>query len=447
MNPAATPLVYAALFGFPIMILMIGLSLGARRAVTFALISGPLFLPQAMQPITGFIDYSNVTAVSFSIALVIMITDGGRLQRYRFHPVDIFILMIPAVASASSIINGIGVSDALSTIVYQSLFWVVPYMAGRLYYGRDAGRTLCYAIMFGAIVYVPLCLYEVRMSPQLHTEFYGFFPHSFIQTYRFGGFRPNVFMQHGLAVALMMASGTFLAIWFARTRRGVTTIFEISILPFAAALLVTTVLCKSVGAIALLAFFAAMASVLPRKLLVRLLIPIALLPSIYVGARVAGVSVTPVTDTIAMVNEDRANSLRARVGAEEKLRVRAMEKPFFGRGGWGEFKQTDETGDRSVTTDSLWIINFGKYGLLGLIALFGSLTAPVLMALRQVARGHIPAGARETTIGLSVILTMFLFDSTVNAMLNPAFVAAAGGLVTTAMLARNAARAPRPTVR
>lgn len=58
-------------------------------------------------------------------------------------------------------------------------------------------------------------LYEVRLSPQLHRIFYGYFPHSFAQQVRGGGFRPVVFLQHGLWVAffaMMMTVVTF-ALW------------------------------------------------------------------------------------------------------------------------------------------------------------------------------------------------------------------------------------------
>jgi hypothetical protein len=39
----------------------------------------------------------------------------------------------------------------------------------------------------------------------LHTWVYGYFPHSFAQQLRYGGYRPVVFMGHGLLVALFAA--------------------------------------------------------------------------------------------------------------------------------------------------------------------------------------------------------------------------------------------------
>ena len=38
----------------------------------------------------------------------------------------------------------------------------------------DTLRDLCLSIIIGGVIYLPLCLYEIRMSPQLHSIFYGF---------------------------------------------------------------------------------------------------------------------------------------------------------------------------------------------------------------------------------------------------------------------------------
>ena len=38
------------------------------------------------------------------------------------------------------------------------------------------------------------------ISPQLHFMTYGFYQHEFTQVVRMGGYRPMVFLQHGIAV-------------------------------------------------------------------------------------------------------------------------------------------------------------------------------------------------------------------------------------------------------
>src|SRR5260370_24213231 len=75
----------------------------------------------------------------------------------------------------SAITNGLGFYDALSAVIANMLIWGVPYLLGRMYFGSVEGlRELAIGLMIGALAYVPFCLYEVRMSPQLHAKIYGF---------------------------------------------------------------------------------------------------------------------------------------------------------------------------------------------------------------------------------------------------------------------------------
>ena len=90
----------------------------------------------------------------------------------------------------------------------------LPYLIGRIYFSDAAGlRELAVGIFIGGLVYIPFCLYEIRLSPQLHRIVYGYHAHSFAQTYRFGGWRPTVFMDHGLMVGLWMAMSCLAGIW------------------------------------------------------------------------------------------------------------------------------------------------------------------------------------------------------------------------------------------
>ena len=64
----------------------------------------------------------------------------------------------------------------------------------------------------GACAYVPLITYELHMAPQLHNRFYGYFQHDFSQTLRGTGYRPMVFMAHGLTLSLFMAFSSVVAV-------------------------------------------------------------------------------------------------------------------------------------------------------------------------------------------------------------------------------------------
>src|SRR5204863_66271 len=72
----------------------------------------------------------------------------------------------------------------------------------------------------GGLIYSVLILWEVRMSPQLHATVYGASPRQadFAQAIRWGGYRPIVFMPHGLAVALFICNTVMAAFILARNR-------------------------------------------------------------------------------------------------------------------------------------------------------------------------------------------------------------------------------------
>ena len=76
---------------------------------------------------------------------------------------------------------------------------IVPFLLGMRVLGTvEAQAEFLRVLVVAACAYALLALFEVRMSPQLSNWVYGFFPHSFAQHIRSGGFRPVVFLPHGL---------------------------------------------------------------------------------------------------------------------------------------------------------------------------------------------------------------------------------------------------------
>lgn len=60
--------------------------------------------------------------------------------------------------------------------------------------------TLLKVLALACLAYSLLALWEVRMSPRLNREIYGFFGHSWSQHVRYGGYRPILFLNHGIWV-------------------------------------------------------------------------------------------------------------------------------------------------------------------------------------------------------------------------------------------------------
>ena len=313
--------------------------------------------------------------------------------------------------------------------------WGFPYFLGRVYLNNLSGlRQLATGILMGGLIYVPLCLYEIRMSPQLHRMIYGFFPHSFAQTIRYGGWRPQVFMQHGLEVGVWMMAATLIGIWLWKTR-GITQIWGIPISWLVSALLITFVLVKSTGAYLLLILGIAILFVSWQFRTAILIFFLIASMSSYLAQN--ALTETYITDQIVaslegFVPQERLQSLEFRFDNEELLADKARERIVFGWGGWGrnrvyDYNWAGELVDISVT-DSLWIIAFGANGLVGLSSLFLSFFLPIIGFVKRypatfwLNRKVAPAAV------VAVILILYMLDCLLNSMVNPIFALACGGI-------------------
>ena len=60
------------------------------------------------------------------------------------------------------------------------------------------------AYMIAGLIYSLPMLLEIRFAPQFSYWFYGYWIELFDQQIRFGGYRPVVFMGHGLVTAFFL---------------------------------------------------------------------------------------------------------------------------------------------------------------------------------------------------------------------------------------------------
>jgi O-antigen ligase len=431
---SATPLAHAVLLGWIPLAVLLFFILPKRRAIIASFVIGWLFLPVMGYPIKGLPDLDKMMAVNLGALLGLVLADRGRsLMAYRPHWIDLPVIVWCLCPIASSLSNGLGLYDGLSVAFEQTVAWGVPYLIARTNFTTIADlRELAVGIVLAGLVYVPLCLYEVRMSPQLHNIFYGFYQHSFVQTKRMGGFRPMVFMNHGLMAAMLMSMSAMLAgwLWYSGTLR---RLWGVPMSVIAGVLLVTAVLCKSATAMGALAI-GVLALLATRHLRTALpLIVLVLMPPMYLIGRGTEALPKPVLLSTAemIAGEPRAQSLEYRLDEEEPLFARAMERPIFGWGGWNRSRRIDadkdEKGRRMQVTDSLWIAALGQNGFVGLISVVTTLLLPPLLvfSLLPQSRRVRPPGAVMT--GLALICVLFMFDCLLNAMINPIYLLGLGG--------------------
>jgi hypothetical protein len=420
----------AALLGwFPATIALF-VFLPARRAVIVSFLAGWMFLPVIDYKIAFLPSFDKTAVICLAVLTGVLLFDAARLLRLRPHWIDLTILIVCLGPFASSVSNGLGARDGVSESVHETLLWGLPWLIGRLYFtDLEALRELAVGIFIGGLVYAPLCLLEIRISPQLHYQLYGFHQHSFFQHIRYGGYRPMVFMHHGLMVGLFMAAAALSGAWLHRSG-SLRTLLGIPLPLLFLPLFAVTILIKSVGAIVLL--FVGMAILYCVQYL-RSSLPVLALAAAavaYILVRMTGV--IPSSDLVAAakatLGADRAQSLESRLVNEDMLTGRALERPVAGWGGWGRARIHDASGQDVTITDSLWIIFLGNKGLLGLAGLMLALLLPVALLPRRIPVrfwAHPDAGACAV---LSVILLLWAVDNLLNGMINPVYLLIAGGL-------------------
>lgn len=412
-----------------------------RRVVLVSIVGGNLFLPQAGLYFTGLPDYTKPLAAGLGALLATLLAATPQLLSWRPRKLDFFFLAFLIAPSISSLVNGLGPYDAASALSNRFLEWGVAYWVGRsVFDDQNAMRDLAVGFVVGGLVYTPFCVWESVMSPQLHRQIFGFRTSPWIMTMRFGGYRPTVFMQHGLAVALWMASTSAVA-WVLWRSRSVLQICCIPIAWIAIGLFLVTISLRSAGAALLLIGVIVTFEFVQLSRLRLALLALLLIPAAYIGFRVAGWEGRELVNLAALaMGEGRAGSLNVRLENDTRIADLAMERPAFGWGGWGRWRVRDEFGNDITVSDSWWGILVGSTGVFGLVAAYGTFIAPMFLLIRQRTTERIfdCSGGAAWAVGMAIMV--FVLDTLANAMPNTSFMLAAGAMVSFVTVARESGR-------
>ena len=425
-------MVAVALFGWIPLVMLLFRRLDPRLAVTVAFVGGWMFLPVAGFKVPGVPAYNKMTATCIVILFWAWKFDKERFSEFNFSLADIPMLMWCIAPFFSSVFNDLGVYDGLSQSMYQSITWGVPYYIARIYFSDAAGlKMLATAIFIGALIYIPFCWFELIMSPQLHRLTYGFHQHNFLQTLRDGGgFRPMVYMDHGLMTSMWMVLAVFLGIWMYYTGELPEKILSVPSRYLLLLLIFTTFAMKSVGAIVLL-FIGLIVLFLSNKMKnVVLLLIMLLVPPLYVYTRTTGIwDGTNLSGYVAeKFSPARAQSLQFRFDNETILINKALQGTFFGWGGFGRSRVYDEKGKDLSVTDGLWIITLGQNGKFGLMAMIIAIQTPVILFFLRFKPGSWNEKNRAIPAVMALFLAIYMIDNLLNAMTNPIYMLFSGGL-------------------
>lgn len=420
-----------ALLGYPAIVLVLFALLPLRKAILTGLVGGWLFLPSIKLAVVGIPDYDKIVATNCAVGLGCLLWAYRDLLALRPRWFDLPMFLWCLAPSLSSLSNELGTYDAASEGVRQVLMWLLPYCIGRAFFNdRESLKQLALAFVIGAMIYVPLCLLEIRISPQLNNLLYGFHQNQFWRNTRFDGYRPVVFMNNGLMVGTWMATATVISFWLWLSGEKKLLRVPYGVIFFT--LLTVTIMCKALYAIMLMLL--AIGLLLMARNAKTLIPAMLLLLAIPGYMTVRGLQLVS-TETIVQEAEPlfghaRAQSLGARMYQEDFMLVHAMKRPALGWGGYRRSWPRDSfTGDYQIRgLDGLWTIIVGKNGLYGVGLLFATLLTPVAIVMFDKRTRHWGSTDYASQEVLSISLLIFTCDCLLNGMFNPMFMVIAGAI-------------------
>lgn len=424
---------YLALLAWPVVTIILFRLLPLQKALVWSVIGGYLLLPSATAikfPMLPPIDKTMVTGLPALILCLIKappqpptIDPMARTGRIALAVLLVMVFVSPVltvlqntepVIEGRTFLFGLRLYDAWGMISL-SLVSMIPMWLGLRYLNTPEGlRLVLQAFAIGGLAYSLPVLFEVRFSPQLHSWIYGFFPHDFAQHVRSGGFRPVVFLSHGLLVGIFLCIASIAAIALYREARREGTP-SVKWLIAGIWLIVVLVYSKNLGATMAAVTLSAAVFLLGRGGQLILALVLASVVMFYPILRGAGwIPTDAFVDFVQTIEQERADSLRFRIANEDLLLERANLKPLAGWGTWGRNLIYDpETGELASTIDGIWVALIGMFGWIGYIGRFGLLTAPILFfALRRSA-----VGASFLPVGTIIALCAALIDLVPNSSL------------------------------
>lgn len=452
----------AALLAWPVVVILLYRSLPFRDALIWSLIGGYLLLPSSLSvfidlPLLPPYDKDLVPPVAAAIIGAIVLrhrkataAGGARRPGTPAPPEDVnplpgwlprsflgmgllLMLGVGTIMTAQTngdrlqygelILPGQTMRDAFSNLLVLGVAFL-PMLLGRKYLSDDKGHKRLLVIFFiSAMIYTLPALFEIRMSPRLNVTVYGFFPHSWLQHIRAGGWRPLVFLDHGLLLGIHFACALIAGVILVRLETSGRRLMYVAALGWLA---VALLLSKTLGAFMIAAAMVPVAFLMPVRLQLMLAATIAMITMVYPILRGSG---TVPTDNIvaaaAGIDGERAGSLQFRFDNEDQLLDKASERPVFGWGWWSRARVYDENGRDISVTDGSWIIIIGEIGWIGYLSHFGLLTIPIMLFFLRRRRYDISL----VTSGLCLVTAANLIDLLPNSSLTPVLWLCAGALL------------------
>lgn len=403
-----------------------------ERAALIVIFGGLLFLPELVFFKFPLLPPLTKQEIPY-LACLIGLTLRSPMRVWRL-PRERWVLLITLVIVANGVgialtnsdwltygvwrktdLPGLTIKDGMYVAMTSVFREAIPFFLGSVII-REAPdlENLFRFVVKAGLIYTLFALLEIRLSPQLHNWIYGFHQHDFSQTIRFGGYRPMVFMAHGLAVGEFFAVCLLMGIALSRLR--VPGAFGLSARISALVLGIILILCKSTGAFVYAALCGPLLLVGSVKMQQRLATALAIAVLLYPSMRESDLFPTSAVLSLAgLAGQERADSVAFRFQNEDLLLKKARQRPWFG---WGEYDRNevfDDGGKPMTTTDGEWIIDLGISGFTGFLSRFGLLVIPVFLAgrrLRTTRDGY----ERQLVAATSIVVAVTALDLLPNSL-------------------------------
>lgn len=408
----------AAILIWPLIALILFRRLSAVNALIWGMLVPYLFLPEAFAiniPTLPDLDKTSIIALGAVLgfltnrqkfrneATLHPTMTGNRLVRmlYSFCVLLIVVgIVLTVLGNGDSLQYGprflpaMRPWDAIS-MLGDTLFFFTPFFFARKYLSRsETHQTLMSAFVIMGLLYIPLLLIEMRLSPQLHNWVYGYHQHSFLQHVR-DGYRPKVFLFHGIWVGffLFMSIISAFSLWKATKQ---TKWLLAGLMLFVILFLSRNLAASLITVLGLLIMFS-----LRQKMQILIALCLGVIVLFYPALRQAQViPINQIMGAATKISEERAASLLYRLNNEDQLLEKAFERPLAGWGGYAREQLYDTYGRDVSVSEGRWIQQISTRGWIGYFGLFGLLTIPLLFLSRARRRKDVPV----ETIGLMIII-------------------------------------------
>lgn len=437
------------MLGWPFVVLAIFATMRREPALIWSIIAGYLVLPESYAfnfPGLPPVDKYFMLFVPAMIAMVLfrpkpgnraaqtlaqdVAASGDRLAGRIFWCLTIalfagtvatYVLNGAPVRSGGASMPGVTPYDGLAQAFDIGILFGPYFLARRYLADARSHKELLRILVTAGMAYSLLALFEIRMSPQLNVWVYGYFQHDWRQHIRGDGFRPLVFLRHGLWLGFFFFMVIIAAFAMSRAEPKTRLLFL-----FAGVwVLATLALSKAVGAFLITLLLVPVALVLPVRQQILVGIAAATFFVAYPVLRPTGL--LPLEKVVAAAesySRERAASLIHRLNNEALLLERANEKPVFGWAGFGRWRHHDDSGKDVTTSDGIWIIVLGQRGWIGYVSFFGLLIFPMFLMRRAGRRKEVD----HLQSGMILILGGNLIYMLPNSTLNPVTMLLAGAL-------------------